>query len=263
MIKKWIQRFLARWHSDRFILEELTKRDFKYKYKRTVLGMGWSLLSPLLQLLVMRLVFTNFFGRNMPYYTTYLFAGNLFFSFFRESTNNSMTALNSNARIITKINSPKYLFLLSKNIAAIINFCITLVVFFLFAVIDGVPFHASVFLIFYPMVLMTVFNIGVGMVLSAMNVFFRDVQYLYNIFVMLLSYLSAIFYYIDSYPENLQRLFLLNPVYCYIKYVRVIVIDGTVPSFAFHMLLLLYSGAALAAGAAIYKTQNQKFLFYL
>ena len=263
MMKKWMKQFTERWHKDRFILEELTKRDFKHKYKRTILGMGWSLLSPLLQLLVMRIVFTHFFGRNMPYYTTYLFAGNLMFSFFRESTNNSMTALVSNARIITKINSPKYLFLLSKNIAAIISFGITLIVFFLFAVIDGVPFHWTVFLMIYPMLLITVFNIGAGLILSALDVFFRDIQYLYSIFLLLLSYVSAIFYYVDSFPVNMQRLFLLNPVYCFIKYVRTIVINGTVPSVGLHLLLLLYSGIALAAGAIIYKTQNQKFLFYL
>ena len=263
MIMKWINLLSERWHKDRFILEELTKRDFKFKYKRTILGMWWSLLSPLLQLFVMRIVFTHFFGRNMPYYTTYLFAGHLMFSFFRESTNSSMTALISNARIITKINSPKYLFLLSKNIAAIISFGITLVVFFLFAVIDGVPFHPSVFLIIYPVLMITLFNIGLGMILSALDVFFRDIQYLYSIFVLLLSYVSAIFYYVDSFPAEMQRLFLLNPVYCYIKYVRLVVINGTVPSLAFHALLLLYSCVALLIGAAIYKTQNQKFLFYL
>lgn len=112
-----------------FLFEELVKRDFKKKYKRTVLGMLWSILSPLLTLLVMRLVFTQFFGRGTPHYTTYLFCGNLVFSYFNESTREGMSSLMSNARIFTKVNVPKYLFLFSKNVQTLINFCLTLCVF--------------------------------------------------------------------------------------------------------------------------------------
>ena len=98
-----------------FLFEELVKRDFKKKYKRTVLGMAWSVLSPLLTLLVMRLVFTQFFGRNTPNYTTYLFCGNLVFSCFSESTGQGMQSLMGNSGIFTKVNIPKYLFLFSKD----------------------------------------------------------------------------------------------------------------------------------------------------
>ena len=95
-----------------FLLEELIKRDFKKKYKRSVLGMGWSVLSPLLMLLVMRLVFTQIFGRGIEHYTTYLFCGNLVFAFFNESTTQGMSSLMSNTAIFSKVNVPKYLFLL-------------------------------------------------------------------------------------------------------------------------------------------------------
>ena len=101
------------------------------------------------------------------------------------------------------------------------------------------------------------------MVLSALFVFFRDIQYIYDIFTLLLMYVSAIFYQVDSFPQWVQRVFLLNPVYCNIKYVRVIVLEGHLPSPAFHGLLLLYGTLALALGGLIYKTQNQKFLYYV
>ena len=161
------------------MLEELVKRDFKQKYKRTVLGMFWSVLNPLFTLLVMRLVFSNFFGRDAQYYTTYIFAGNLMFSYFKEQTNGGMQSLMANAHIFTKINVPKYMFLLSKSVSAVINFGLTLVIFFVFVVIDGVPFHWSVFAILYPIVMLTAFNLGVGMILSALFVFFRDIGYIY------------------------------------------------------------------------------------
>lgn len=258
-----LEKKLVKLRSQKFLFEELVKRDFKQKYKRTVLGMGWSILFPLLQLIVMRLVFTRFFGRNMPYYTTYLFAGNLMFNYFKESTSGSMTALRSNASIFTKINVPKYLFLLSKNVSAVINFGLALIVFFVFAAIDGITFTPVCFAILYPIACLTLFNIGVGMILSALHVFFRDIQYLYEIFTLLLLYMSAIFYYVDSYPENVQKLFLLNPVYANIKYVRLAVIEATVPSLAYHGLLLLYAVVALGIGALIYKKKNQKFLYYV
>lgn len=253
----------VKFKKNRFLFEELVKRDFKQKYKRTVFGMGWSILSPLLQLLVMRLVFTQFFGRNTPYYTTYLFAGNLIMAYYKDATKTGMNALVSNASIFTKINVPKYIFLLTKNVSSIINFVITLLVFFVFVALDGIQFSWRFMLILYPVCTIMIFNIGVGFILSATYVFFKDVQYLYDIFTLLLTYMSAIFYNINSYSQHVQRLFLLNPVYCYIKYVRLIVIDGTVPSLAFHGLLLFYALLALSIGGLIYKKMNHKFLYYV
>ena len=258
-----MKAFWNRLKNSQFMFEELVKRDFKQKYKRTVLGMLWSVLSPLLTLLVMRLVFTQFFGRNIEHYTTYMFAGNLIYSYFRESTNGGMSSLMSNSHIFTKINVPKYLFLLSKNVSAVINFGLSLIVFFIFVGLDKVPFSWTFLAIIYPICTLTLFNIGVGMILSALFVFFRDIQYLYEIFTLLLMYLSAIFYRVDGYPATAQRLFLLNPVYCNIKYVRIVVLDGTLPSPAFHGLLLLYGIVFLALGALIYKKKNQQFLYYV
>ena len=258
-----MQQILHRMKKHRFLFEELVKRDFKQKYKRTALGMVWSILNPLLTLLVMRMVFTRFFGRNAPFYTTYLFAGNLIFAYFKESTLGGMNSLMSNAHIFTKINVPKYMFLLTKNVSAIINFGLTLIVFFLFAAVDGVPFRWSMLAIAYPILTLTMFNVGVGMVLSALYVFFRDIQYIYDVATMLLMYMSAIFYYVENFPAWVQRVFLVNPVYCAIKYVRVVVLEGHLPSLPFHGLLLLYGGLALAAGALIYKKENHKFLYYV
>ncbi len=246
-----------------FLFTELTKRDFKLKYKGTVLGMFWSILSPLLQLLVMRTVFTEILGRNSPLYSTYLFSGLIVFNYYTESTHGSMGALSSNKDIISKINVPKYLFLLSRNVSSLINFLIILVVYLVFIVIDGAKLHWGLFCLAYPVFLLPLFCIGVGMVLSALQIFFQDTRYLYNIFIILLRYMSAIFYYIDRFPASTQRYFLINPVYSFIKYFRVVVIESTIPSFSYHMLLLLYTVLALGAGAVVYKKNNRKFPYYL
>ena len=246
-----------------FLFEELVKRDFKKKYKRTILGMGWSLLSPLLTLLVMRLVFTQFFGRTMTHYTTYLFCGNLVFSCFKDSTKEGMTSLMGNARIFTKINVPKYLFLLAKNVQTLINFGLTLVVFFFFCILDNIAFTWKFIFLLYPIGLLLLFNIGMGLILSALFVFFRDIQYLWSVFTQLLMYMSAIFYTVDSYSPLVQNLFFLNPVYVFIYYFRTIVIGGVIPSAGVHLLILLYTAAALLLGSWIYKKYNHRFLYYV
>lgn len=246
-----------------FLFEELVKRDFKKKYKRTVLGMAWSILSPLMMLLVMRLVFTQFFGRGMEHYTTYLFCGNLVFSYFSESSNQGMQSLMSNAKIFTKVNIPKYLFLLSKNVQTLINFGLTLCVFFVFCLIDQITFTWKFILLLYPVLCLVLFNIGVGLVLSALFVFFRDIQYLWSIFTQLLMYMSAIFYSVDGYPALMQKLFYLNPVYAIISYFRKIVIYGTIPTPWHHGLILFYALLALGIGSLIYKKYNTKFLYYV
>lgn len=254
---------LTKLKKHQFLFEELVKRDFKQKYKRTVLGMGWSLLSPLLQLLVMSIVFGQLFGRGMEHYTIYLFCGNLIFAYFKESTGTGMTALMNNARIFTKVNVPKYLFLLSKNISSLINFGLTLCVFFLFAAIDGIDFGLLFLALVFPVCCLVIFNIGVGLILSAMFVFFRDVQYLYDIFTLLLMYMSAIFYQVESMAPWFQKLIMFNPVYCYIKYFRIVVLNGSIPSMAYHCLCAFYALAAFSVGAFIYKKYNHKFLYYV
>lgn len=246
-----------------FLIEELTKRDFRKKYKRTLLGVAWSVLSPLLTLLVMRVVFTRFFGGDIPHYTTYLFAGNIIFSYFTEATNGGMMALVSNKDIFSKVNMPKYMFVLSTNVSTIFNFLLSLLVFFLFAILDAVVFHWSFFLLLYPILCLFVFNVGISMILSAFNLFFSDTSYLYRIFTMLLMYASAIFYSVDSFPAHVQRLFLINPVYAYIKFFRIIVIDGGIPSLPYFLLCGLYAAIALFLGIAIYKRYNNRFMYYV
>mgnify|MGYP002580467198 CR=1 FL=1 len=246
-----------------FLFEELVKRDFKKKYKRTVLGMAWSVLSPLMTLLVMRLVFTQLFGRGMEHYTTYLFCGNLVFSYFSESTGQGMASLMSNAAIFSKVNVPKYLFLFSKNIQTLINFGLTLCVFFVFCILDDITFTWKFILLLYPIGCLTIFNIGIGLILSALFVFFRDIQYLWSVFTQLLMYMSAIFYTIDRYSHTVQHLFLLNPVYLFIRYFRKIVIEATIPTVWFHLLMGADALIMLGIGCWMYKKYNHRFLYYV
>ncbi len=246
-----------------FLFEELVKRDFKKKYKRSVLGIGWSLLSPLLTLLVMKLVFTQLYGRNTPHFSVYLFCGNLVWFYFSEATRGGMRALIDNASIFTKVNVPKYLFVLSKNVQALISFLLTLVILFLFVAFDSLQFSWNYLMLLYPTFLLLFYNIGMGMILSAAFIFFRDTEYLYDVFLRLLMYLSAIFYSVENYSPQVQRLFLINPIYLFIKYFRNIILGPSVPSLRFHLLMLAHTMTALVIGGVMYKKLNTKFLYYV
>ncbi len=246
-----------------FLFEELVKRDFKKKYKRTILGMGWSLLMPLLTLLVMKVVFEQFFGRNISHYTTYLFCGNLIFCWFSDATNHGMSSLYMNSGIFTKVNVPKYLFLFAGSVQTLINFALTLVAFFFFCALDHIEFTWRFLLLVYPVVTLLLFNIGVGLVLSALYIFFRDIDYLWRVFLRLLMYGSAIFYTIESFSPRMQMVFAFNPVYRHIAYFREVVIGGIVPSLSTHLTLAGFALAALLAGMLMYKHYNTHFLYYV
>jgi ABC-2 type transport system permease protein len=174
-----------------------------------------------------------------------------------------MRSLFANAAIFTKVNVPKYIFLFAVNIQVLINFALTLAVFFLFCAIDHVPFTWKFIFMLYPIATLLLFNVGVGMILSALFIFFRDIDYLWSVALQLTMYGSAIFYTIDNISPRLQIVFACNPVYRHIAYIREIVLAGTIPSLGTHLVLAGFALAAVAAGAFMYKHYNTKFLYYV
>jgi len=262
-MEKKKESFIEKMRSNSFLFTELVKRDFMQKYKRSNLGIIWSLLNPLLNLLVMNLVFKGFFGRNTAHYTIYLFSGNIIMAFFKEATRGGMNSLMSNSGIFTKMKVPKYLFLLSKIVSSIINFLLTLVIYFIFVALDGLQFHLKFLTLIYPIICLFIMCVGIGMILSALYVFFRDTEYLYDVFLTLLNYLSAIFYTVDRFSATVQKFFLCNPVYVFIKYFRLVVIENKLPSLQYHGLCLFYALFFLGLGCLAYKKWNTKFLYYV
>lgn len=246
-----------------FLLSELIKRDFKKKYKRTILGVIWSLLSPLFMMAVIAAIFGNFFGQNTPHYLIYLFSGQVIFNFFQESTNEGMNALMANRMIFTKINVPKYLFLLSKNVSTFINFVIIMAIYLVAICIEGLPVTWKFICLLYPITCLVLINLGMGLVLSALFIFFRDIQYLYRILTQMIMYSSAIFYNINIVPEGIRPFFYLNPIYDCIEYFRWIVIGGEIPGIGLHLVLAFYAIALFSLGCYIYKKYNYRFLYYV
>lgn len=254
---------MKKYRKYQFLFEELVKRDFKKKYKRTVLGMLWSLLAPLLNLLVLTVIFRFVFGRTQPHFMIYVFCGTLVMTYYMEATNGGMRALIANAAIFCKINVPKAMFVLSKNAQAFINFLLTAMIFVIFCLIDGIKLGPHMFSLIFPVVFLSIMQIGIGMILSAGYVFFRDIEYLYSVFLTLLNYASAIFYPVDIIPAAYQKLLLVNPVYVFINYFRMVTIDGVIPSLDYHGLCILDAMLFLLVGCYIYRRYNHEFIYYI
>jgi ABC-2 type transport system permease protein len=128
---------------------------------------------------------------------------------------------------------------------------------------DDIAFTWRFLLLLYPIFTMLLFSIGIGLILSALFIFFRDIDYLWGVFLQLLMYGSAIFYKIDSFPSNMQMVFACNPVYRHIAYFREIVLGGAVPSWETHLVLAGFAVIALLVGMFMYKRYNTKFLYYV
>ncbi len=245
----------------KFLLKQLIRRDFKSRYKRAALGVLWSMLSPLCFFAAQAVVFSKILGRG-EHYIAYLITGNIVFHYFSDATTNSMFALQANGGIISKIKVDKDMFLFSRSVSCLINFFFTAAVMFFIIAIDHIPFHLNFLLLIFPVICLFFMNMGIGYILSALFVLFKDTQYLYSIFTRILIYFSAIFYYTDRFPEPLQNIFYFNPVYCYICYFRSIIIDNTIPSLFIHGLCIGFPILFMLIGKIVYKVNDNKFAYY-
>ena len=247
-----------------FLLRQLVSRDFKIRYKRSVLGVLWSLLNPLLTMLVQYVVFSNLFRSfKVPHYQVYLLSGIVMFNFFSEATTQALNAITSNASLITKVYIPKYVFPLSKTLSACINLGFSVAALYVVLLFSGIRLHWAHLLLPFALVTLFFFTVGVGLILSALMVYFRDIQFLYGIVVMLWMYLTPIIYPMSILPEIMQRLMLLNPLYHYITYIRTIILDGAVPSLAEHAYCIAFAVFFLALGALVFKKLQNRFIFYI
>ena len=257
-----LSNYLYKIASYHFVFTELLKRDFKKKYKRSILGVFWSMLAPLLTLLVMNFIFGSFFGQSTNHYMIYLFTGIVVMTYFSQVTNTGMGALVGNANIFSKVNVPKYLFLFSSVASSSINFGLTLILYFIFVFADGIHFHLSFILLAFPIACLIILSLGISMLLSALNVFFKDIVYLYGVFMTALNYCTPTFYTPDILGDK-AYIFNINPLFLVIDYMRKIVIENQIPTWEMHLGLLIYSLAFLAFGFVIYKKYNYKFLYYI
>lgn len=245
------------------LLGELVKRDIKIKYKGSALGILWSVINPLLMMLVMSFVFGMVFRFQIQHYIVYLLTGQVLFSFMNEATTLSMNAILWNGSLLRKIYVPKYIFPISKVLSTLVNLGFNLISVFVIMAIDGVPFSWALFMIPVVICFLFIFTLGLGLLLSTIVVFFRDMQHIYGVITLAWTYLTPIFYPINQLPENYQFFFKLNPMYQYINYFRIIVLEQRVPGWEINAVCLLCAIIMLLIGVSVFKAKQYKFLNYV
>ena len=256
-------RFLVNFKKYRFLLTELVKRDIKVKYRRSVLGIFWSFLEPLLFMIVLTIVFSTLFKGKIPNYPVYLLTGRLAYTFFAQGTGGSMHSIYKNASIIKKIYMPKYMYTLGVTISSLITFLLSFVVLFLVMIATHAPFTWFILLAVIPLVLLLILTIGVGLILATVTVFFRDIEHLYAVFLTLLMYGSAIMYPANIIPASYQFLLTYNPMYASIVLFRDCFMYGTWFDPFTLMFATLTSFAALAIGIVFFYKLQDKFILYI
>ena len=247
----------------RFLIRQLVGRDFKTKYKRSILGIFWSFLNPLLMMLVQYFVFSTIFKSDVPNFAAYLIIGTVMFNFFSESCGMALTSILGNGNLITKVYMPKYIYPLTRVMSSVVNLAISLIPLLIVCVITGVEFHKSAVLALYFLACLFIFSLGLGMLLSTSMVFFRDTQFLWGVLSMMWMYATPIFYPETILPEEFKFVLQINPLYHFLKNARLCILDGISPEPVVYVQCLLIALGALLVGAFVFQKKQDRFVLYL
>lgn len=266
-MKKYIEGFMRY----RYLLKELVVKGIKLKYRRSYLGLVWTLLEPLLTTIVLAFVFGELLGNDKPYFPVYILTGRLLYSCFSSTSKVAMRSIRANQAMIKKVYVPKYLYPLSTIIYNYVLFLLSLIILAALAIFYKVPMTWHVIEVFIPLIILFVLCVAAGLILSTVCVFFRDLEYLWEVIVMLIMYCSAIFYYVDRMGAA-KHVIKFNPLYCIISNVRCVVMEGgsifTSNSFGLsnlNMMIysLVFSIVALIIGIVMFKKNQDKFILHI
>jgi len=259
----YVKGHIATLYRFRHLLFMMVKRDFVTRYRRSVLGILWSVLNPLLTMLVISMVFSLLFRADIPNFPLYVLSGQLIFNFFSESTSLAMTSVLGNGAVIKKAYIPKYIFPVSQVVSSLVNVLFSFIAFLIVFIATRETFSWTMLLVPLPILYTFVFALGFGMLLSSIMVFFRDIGYIYSVGITLWMFLSAIMYPVEILPPRIFHLIHFNPMFHYISYFRDLTLNGVVPGLWANIICIGFALAALCAGMYAMITQQDKYILYL
>ena len=246
----------------RFLLNELVVREIKLKYKRSVLGILWSVLNPLFMMLILNVVFSELFKFAIPNFLAYYLTGFLLFNLMQEATSGALYSIFGNSGLINKVYIPKYIFPMAKTESALVNFLFSLIALTIVAAFTGV--HASLALLISPILFAVffVFVLGLSLIFSTYAVFFRDLIHFHGILMIMWMYVTPMFYPEKLLSDRVPWLLSLNPIYYFIRSFRLIVLDGKFPSLDLSLWCVSISLASLCIGLLVFKRNQNRFVLY-
>lgn len=247
----------------KYLIYVLVSRDIKKKYRRSVLGILWSMLNPLCMMLIISMVFSTIFRFDVENYILYLLIGQTTFHFYSEAVSFALGSILENKALIKKIYVPKYMFPLSRVLSSCVNLVLTIPAVLFMMIYTGQWPDIKVISIVIPLVLMLVFCLGIGLFLSSVVVYFRDVFHLHTVLMTGLMYATPIFYPESIVPEEYRFIQLLNPLYYYVKSFREVFYMGGVPSLDNTMICVGISVVSIVTGVTVFRKLQDKFILYM
>ncbi|WP_253187082.1 ABC transporter permease [Paenibacillus sp. GP183] len=244
-------------------MREFVIRDLKIKYRRSFLGYLWSLLNPLLMMIVLSAVFSNIFKFDIPNFPVYLLSGQIIFNFFSEATSMSMSSILSGGALIRKVYIPKYMFPISRVLSSFITLVFSLIALLIVIVVTGVKVSPIILLFPLPLFYILIFSIGIGLILSVLAVYFRDMLHLYSVLLSAWMYLTPIIYPVNAVPEYVRSIIYSNPMYYFVEAFRDIVLYDQLPTFQNNIICIIYSLLSMAVGLFIFYRNQNKFVLYI
>lgn len=255
--------YLENFKKFRPLLNELVSRDIKIKYRRSIMGVLWTLLNPLLMMIVLSIVFSNLFKFDVENFPLYLLSGQVIFNFYSDSTTNSMGAIISNAPLIKKVYVPKYLFVLSRVVSSFINLMASFTALLFVMVATRAELHWTAFLSFIPLILLVVFSLGISLILAAIAVKFRDVIHLYSVFITALMYMTPVIYPISILPDWLKYVVMANPITNYLMMFRDVMLNNSLPGLLQTGIGGMEAVIALLIGLVVFYKRQDEFILDL
>ena len=251
---------------DSFILKQLVSKDFKLKYRRSALGVAWSVLNPLLMMVIMAIVFTQVMrgaDDSIPNFPLYLILGNTAFSLMSDSTSQGLMSIINASSLLKKVKINRWVFPVQKVLFSAVNYLFSMVAVALVMVFYR--WTPTVWALMFPLGLLylTVFCIGLSLMLSAAAVFFRDVIHLWSVFLTAWTYLTPLFYSINILPEWLQSLERFNPMYHYVTFIRRCLLWRVDPGMGTHLACIVCALASLGIGYFVFHKTEKKFILYI
>lgn len=244
----------------RSLLYSLVHRDLTVRYKRSVIGFLWTMLHPLLLMIIFVLVFAALFRFGIPHYETYFLSEYLPWSFFAQTTVAAMVTLSWNGPLMKRVRVPKSIFPISTVISGLVNLLLAMIPLFIIMSVVRAPIRPSVLFLPISFLILTVFTLGVSLTLFSLAVFFTDVREVYaGVVTSAWMYLTPIMYPIWIIPERHQWILKLNPLYYLLEMVRIPIYNGTLPSLKLVGFSLLMATVSLVVGWLTFQRLSPKF----
>lgn len=244
------------------LLIELVVKDIKNRYRKSILGVFWTLLNPLLMMVVLSVVFSSIFKFDIENYPVYILTGQVIFTFFSEATNNAMVSIIGNAPLIKKVYIPKYMFTFSAIISSLINVMASFSALIIVMLFMRSELYFTVLLSFIPILALVIFATGIGLMLAAFVIKFRDIMHFYAVFLTALMYLMPVIYPISILEDKMwiYNIVKWNPLSIMLETFRDFIMYGTLPPLEYFVIIFVAAILVLIIGLLVFRNRQDKFI---